>query len=146
MRRRVSFGTFLKRGSAPWKLLLWTTFAALLFGLIGLGELPEDLLRSARNRMHSHPASGDIVLVKIDDEALRSVGRWPWPRAYHAKLVDRLAKAGAKRIFIDLSFFGVSDRANDLQFAEALGRSGRVVLAARTRSGQGQGNGTQQDG
>ena len=61
----------------PWKLLLWTAIAGLIFGLIGAGEIAEDALRTVRDNFHSHKASGNIVLVKIDDEALRQVGRWP---------------------------------------------------------------------
>src|SRR5689334_25013049 len=117
----------------PWKLLLWTAIAGLIFGLIGAGEIAEDALRTVRDNFHSHPASGSIVLVKIDDEALRQVGRWPWPRRNHAQLTDTLTKAGAKRIFFDISFFGVTNPVDDGQFADALKRSNRVVLAARTR-------------
>lgn len=118
----------------PWKLLLWTAIAGLIFGLIGFGELPEDLLRSARNDLHRHHASGDIVIVTFDDQALRQIGRWPWPRSAHAALVDQLTRAGAKRIFFDVNFFAGSEPSGDRAFADALRRSGRVVLAARTRT------------
>ena len=120
---------------SPWKLLLWTAVAGLVFGLIGFGDIAEDWLRVARNHFHRHSASGDIVLVKIDDESLNRVGRWPWPRGEHSRLTDQLTKAGAKRIFFDIGFFGPTDLANDRQFAQALKRSGRVILAARTRAG-----------
>ncbi|HEX8840676.1 MAG TPA: CHASE2 domain-containing protein, partial [Sphingomicrobium sp.] len=115
------------------KALLWTAVAGLIFGLIGFGEIAEDLLRTFRNSLHWHKASGQIVLVKIDDEALRQVGRWPWPRRNHAQMTDALTKAGAKRIFFDISFFGATNSADDRQFAEALERSRRVVLAMRIR-------------
>ncbi len=70
-----------QKGEAPrWKLLLWTAVAALIFGLIGAGELPEDMLRGQPQQSPLHKASGDIVLVAIDDQSLREVGRWPWPR------------------------------------------------------------------
>jgi EAL domain-containing protein (putative c-di-GMP-specific phosphodiesterase class I)/CHASE2 domain-containing sensor protein len=123
----------------PWKLLLWAALAGLLFGLVGFGEIAENSLRTAGNQFHRHRASGDIVLVKIDDDSLRQVGRWPWPRRYHAQLTDELTKAGAKRIFFDFGFFGPSDAADDLRFASSLQRSGRVVLATGTRSGAGGG-------
>ena len=119
----------------PWKLLLWTAIAGLVFGLIGFGEIAEDWLRVARNNLHQHKASGEIVLVKIDDDSLRSIGRWPWPRHYHAQLTDELTRAGARRIFFDIGFFGPTNRADDASFADALKRSGRVTLAARTRAG-----------
>ena len=38
----------------PWKLLLWTALAGLIFGLIGFGEIAEDWLRVARNSLHWH--------------------------------------------------------------------------------------------
>src|SRR5258708_2067892 len=88
----------------PWRLLLWTLLAGLVFGLIALGELPENPLRAARNSFHEHRASGDIVVVTIDEPALRRVGNWPWPRRYDGEIVDQLMKAGAKRVFFDINF------------------------------------------
>ena len=119
----------------PWKLLLWTAVAGLIFGLIGFGEIAEDDLRVGRNALHWHQATGNIVIVKIDDEAIHDIARWPWPRRYHAALTDRLTSAGAARIFFDIGFYGPTDPADDQQFAQALERSGRVTLAAHTRFG-----------
>jgi len=117
------------------KLLLWAALAGLVFGLIGFGDIVEGLLRTGRDRLHWHKASGDIVLVKIDNQSLRDVGRWPWPRRYHAQLIDRLSAEGAKRIFLDINFFGATDAENDRALAESLKRSHRTVLATRTLSG-----------
>ena len=124
-----------KPGRSPFKLLLWTAIAGLIFGLIGFGEIAEDVLRAGRNSLHWHKASGDIVLVKIDDDSLRQVGRWPWPRRHYGEITDKLTKAGAKRIFFDIGFFGATDAIEDRRFADAIKRSNRVVLAARTRAG-----------
>ena len=120
-----------KTESRPWRLLLWTALAGVVFGLLGLGEIGEDVLRTGRNSLHWHKASGDIVLVKIDNSSLRQIGRWPWPRREHAKLVDQLTAAGAKRIFMDVQFYDRSNPEDDRLFAQALARSGRVILAAR---------------
>lgn len=125
---------------SPLRLLLWTAVAGLIFGLIGFGELPEDLLRSSRNSLHPSKASGDIVLVSIDDKSLRTVGRWPWPRRYHAQLTDALTEAGAKRIFFDVMFENGSDPGEDRLFAEAIAKSARVTLPVRTRTGFAQGS------
>ena len=119
----------------PLKLLLWTALAGLVFGLIGFGEIGEDILRSSRNSLHPHKASGDIVLVRIDDESLRRVGRWPWGRDRHADLTDALTDAGARRIFFDLAFFGPTEAGDDRRFARAIERSGRVVLPVKARWG-----------
>jgi EAL domain-containing protein (putative c-di-GMP-specific phosphodiesterase class I)/CHASE2 domain-containing sensor protein len=120
---------------APWKLLLWTAVAGLIFGLIGFGEIAEDYLRASRNSLHWHKASGDIVLVDIDDASLRALGGWPWPRQNYTQLVNTLTKAGAKRILIDIFVDARADAKSDHDFAEALQRSGRVVLPALTRFG-----------
>ena len=48
------------------------------------------------------PAPQDIVIVAIDDASLSEIGRWPWRRAVHAALVERLTKAGARAIGLDL--------------------------------------------
>ena len=120
---------------SPSRLLLWVAIAGLIFGLIGFGELPEDVLRAGRNSLHPHAASGNIVLVKIDDGSLRKIGRWPWPRRYHAQLTDRLTKAGANRIFFDTMFENASDPLDDRLFADAIRRSGRVTLPVRARTG-----------
>ena len=120
---------------SPAKLLLWVAIAGLIFGLIGFGELPEDLLRASRNSLHQHRASGDIVFVSIDDRSLREIERWPWPRRYHARLTDKLTAAGARRIFFDVTFENRSNPVDDAMLAEAIARSGRVTLPVRLRSG-----------
>ena len=120
----------------PWKLLLWTAFAGLIFGLIGFGEVAEDWLRVARNSFHPHKASGNIVLLMIDDKSLHEIGNWPWPRRTDAELVDRLTAAGANRIFFDVNFSFASNPTDDEIFGAAIARSGRVTLFTRSRIGQ----------
>ena len=120
---------------SPWKLLLWTAIAGLVFGLIGFGEIAEDWLRVARNGVHQHKASGDIVVVKLDDYSLRRYGNWPWSRRVHAKLIDRLTADGAKAIFFDVAFTFATDPASDRALADALRRSGKVTLATRAVGG-----------
>jgi len=120
---------------APWKLLLWTAVAGLVFGLIGFGEIAEDWLRVARNSFHQHKASGQIVLLTIDDKSLHEIGNWPWSRGTDARLVDRLSAAGSKRIFFDVNFSFASNPADDQAFGEAIKRSGRITLFTRSKSG-----------
>ena len=119
----------------PWRTLLWIAIAGVIFGVLGLGEIGEDVLRSGRNSLHWHKASGDIVVVKIDNESLREVGRWPWPRRVYAPLLDRLNEAGAKRVFFDIQFYGPTSAADDDALAQALERSGNVVLALGRAAG-----------
>lgn len=125
----------IKAEHKPWKLLLWTAVAGLVFGLIGFGEIAEDWLRVARNSFHKHKASGQVVVLLIDDKSLHEIGNWPWPRKVDAELVDKLTAAGAKRIFFDVNFSFRSTPADDAAFANALQRSGRVTLLTRSRIG-----------
>jgi CHASE2 domain-containing sensor protein/nitrogen-specific signal transduction histidine kinase len=52
----------------------------------------------------ARPAAEDIVIVAIDDASLAEIGRWPWPRAVHAALLERVQAAGARAIGLDLIF------------------------------------------
>jgi EAL domain-containing protein (putative c-di-GMP-specific phosphodiesterase class I)/CHASE2 domain-containing sensor protein len=119
----------------PWKLLLWVAVAGLIFGVIGFDEFFESLFRIARNSVNQHGASGQIVVIKVDDQSLREYGNWPWPRQRQAQLVDRLSAARANRIFYDINFSFPSNKADDLAFADAIERSGRVTLLARFKIG-----------
>ncbi len=135
MRKRVSTPKQHKPEPKPWKLLLWTAIAGLIFGLIGFGEVAEDWLRVGRNSFHPHKAIGDVVVVRFDDASLRRYGNWPWRRNLQAELSDKLTAAGAKHIYFDLNFSFPSQPADDAAFAAALERSGRATLAARFKAG-----------
>lgn len=40
--------------------------------------------------------SDKIAIIAIDDQSIANLGRWPWPREIHARLIDLLAQGGAK--------------------------------------------------
>ena len=69
--------------------------------------------------------ASDILIVSIDEASFNDIQMfWPWPRAMHARLLDRIANAGAKTVAFDLllsepSSFGAED---DQALAEAIGR------------------------
>lgn len=48
-----------------------------------------------------HPA---LAIVDIDEDSLRRLGQWPWPRHRIARLVDRLNQAGAVVVGLDILF------------------------------------------
>lgn len=49
--------------------------------------------------------SDRIAVIAIDDQSIANIGRWPWPRDVHAKLIDQLAAAKAKTIVHTAFFF-----------------------------------------
>lgn len=87
----------------------------------------------------------DIVIVAIDHESITNYGAWPWPRALHAQLLNRLADARARVIGLDIVFSDVSSgidltsddwlsekllSGDDEELRAAIARAGTVVLAA----------------
>ncbi len=120
---------------SPAKLLAWAIGIGFLFGLIGAGEYPEDRLRVVRNHINTHRASGDIVLVAIDEKSVHEVGRWPWPRGRYADLV-RAIEAGRPRIQVhDLLFPEKSNPRQDQLLGDAFADSKQVALAYLPRIG-----------
>ena len=76
------------------------------------------------------PAPANLLIVGIDTASFSAMGHpWPWPRRYHARLIQRLSEAGAALIVFDI-FFGEPGKPEDDQLlAQAMRKSGRVVLA-----------------
>ncbi|MFQ5720242.1 MAG: EAL domain-containing protein [Acidobacteriota bacterium] len=99
----------------------------------GLGFV-ENRITDARFRLSGRPASGDLVLVTIDPHSLRMLDTWPWPRGYHATVVDNLVGAGAHRIAFDVEFSSRSRPDEDREFARSLERAHTpVILPVVTR-------------
>ncbi|MFZ2089096.1 MAG: adenylate/guanylate cyclase domain-containing protein, partial [Desulfobaccales bacterium] len=83
------------------------------------------------------PPPREIVLVGIDSPSFRAMELdWPWPRRYHARLIDRLTKAGAALIVFDVFFGEPSTPEDDRLLAEAVKKSGKVILARLIESTQ----------
>ncbi len=73
-----------------------------------------------------------VVVAAIDGDSLARLGRWPWPRAVLAGVVERIAEAGARVIGLDVLLTEPSpDPEDDARLAEAIARAGNVVLAAQ---------------
>lgn len=118
-------------------------FAALLTAFLmlqsGAGWGLETDLRSARDTLRSHPASGEIVIVEIDAASLAEIDTWPWPRSNHGHLVDRLNEAGAVTIAFDVDFSSHSTPGEDQAFARSLAESRALVLLPAFRQLAGSG-------
>ncbi|WP_336173435.1 CHASE2 domain-containing protein [Ensifer sp. MJa1] len=59
-----------------------------------------------------------VRIVDIDDESLRRLGQWPWPRRVLAEITDRLNEMGAAAIGFD-SLFAEEDRTAPKFLAQA---------------------------
>ena len=69
-----------------------------------------DLLFIIRHSLNLNPLPPkNILIVGVDATSISKVGvPWPWPRQFHASLVDTLANAGAKFIIFDIIFDTIS--------------------------------------
>jgi len=126
--QQAKTGKVRKKLASPRKVLLWVVLAGLVFGLLGLGEPIDLIVHTGRAIVNQRPASDNIVIVKIDDASLRSVGNWPWSRRTQAKLVDQLSSLGSRQIVYDIMFAFPTDPQSDGAFADALRRAGRVTI------------------
>jgi len=68
----------------------------------------------------------DIALVAIDEKSLDLLGRWPWSRAVHGRLIDKLEAAGARTIVLDILF--AEPTPDDSSLASAMRAHGGVIL------------------
>lgn len=80
-------------------------FAGLILALLFLFFSGGDFLQSIERKAYdwgvqsSSRAPGDkIAIIAIDDQSIANIGRWPWSRDVHAKMIDILAGAHVKVI------------------------------------------------
>jgi adenylate cyclase len=66
----------------------------------------ENLIFDQYQRWSPRPYAFDqpVKIIDIDDESIAKIGRWPWPRATMAALVEALAKVKVAAIGFDILF------------------------------------------
>ncbi|WP_119462797.1 CHASE2 domain-containing protein [Rhodospirillaceae bacterium SYSU D60014] len=114
--------------------LIFLVVAALY--LSGRLEFIEHRLVDARFQLAERAATGEVVVVLIDAASLKALGPWPWPRSYHARLLDALAAAGAGRVALDIDFSSRSTDEEDRELARAIAEvDGSVILPVFVQPG-----------
>ena len=78
-----------------------------------------------RPNLETHP---DIVYIEIEEEGIQSLGRWPWPRQYHAVLTHILKEWGVRAIVFDVIFSETSEEFDDEAFQAALQQTENTYL------------------
>ena len=81
------------------------------------------------------PHSSQVVILKIDEESLNSLGQWPWPRAIFAELINKLQTS--RVIGIDVNFKEPSrlGETDDLLLAKAVNKSKSPVVLTSELTG-----------
>ena len=74
-------------------------------------------------------ASPDIGIIRIDDQSIAELGRFPWSRLQYVRLLERLSAAGAKAVLFDVIFSEAESAVIDARLAKAVKKAGNVGLA-----------------
>ena len=84
----------------------------LLVALFFLAGARGDLIQSLERKAYdlgvlatSRTPSDKIAVIAIDDPSIANLGRWPWPREIHARMIDILTAGHAKVIGYTVFFF-----------------------------------------
>src|SRR5271170_6291406 len=105
---------------------------ALLAGVVGAPTraVVQDLVFDQYQRWKPRPYDFDqpVRIIEIDDESLKQLGQWPWPRERLAALVEALKGAGVAAIAFDFLFAekdrgdagATADNTPDAAFARAI--------------------------
>ena len=108
---------------------LLLVFIALSISLSGVLERVDHLVADIGQRISRGPAPEGIVIVAVDEDSLGRIGRWPWSREVHARLLKTLCGAGPAVIGFDMAFSEHSaDVREDAALVAAVADCGRVVL------------------
>ena len=135
-RSRLQAALFLGVGLAATGLGL-VAFGTNLFRSLELNSV--DVRFAIRGTV---PAPESISVVAIDDETFsvfntrRERVRYPFPRSYFARVIDRLDADGAKVIAYDIQFTEETEVEEDAALVESVAQAGNLVLAT-TEVGEG---------
>ena len=116
---------------SQWVIVILLLLLGLAGGFSPLGKM---LDRYAYDRFflsrEPQPPPADVLIIAIDEASFQILRqRWPWPRTWHAALIDVLKQKGARTIAFDLIFSEPGSREDDEAFARGMAEHGRVVLA-----------------
>ena len=97
---------------SKWSFWKKDWFVGLLVALVFMFGANSDLMQSLERKAYdlgvlasSRTPSDRIAVIAIDEQSIANLGRWPWPREIHARMVDILAAGHAKVIGHTAFFF-----------------------------------------
>ncbi|SFU21658.1 CHASE2 domain-containing protein [Paraburkholderia aspalathi] len=108
-------------------LLEWVAIGCLgivVILLSSLGRLTAGVDHLVYDRflsLRAQPLLRDIVVLEIDNASIAQLGRWPWPRSVHARLLEQIAKAKPAAVIYDVLF--TEANAEDAELARAVALS-----------------------
>lgn len=95
------------------KAAIWKTdwFLGVVISLLFLFSAQSDLIQSLERKAYDVGVSATdrtpsprIAIIAIDQQSIDNIGRWPWPRDVHARMIDKLAQAQSKVVGTTIFF------------------------------------------
>jgi diguanylate cyclase (GGDEF)-like protein len=119
-------------------LILTLLVIQLIFLMSGMFDEFERITLDWRFKLTPRPPSSPaICLIELDQKSCSHIGQWPWPRHWHALLIEALRESGAKMIGLDILFTEHASQTDDRALAEAIEKAGNVYLPIVFESPQG---------
>ena len=111
----------IKLPQLVWPATVLAIFAGAYF-LHANGNLArlDNAIADTRAAVLRHERASDIVIVGIDEDSLKALNEWPWPRRHHARLLQMLKPAAPRSLFIDIEFGLPSNEDDDALLEQAL--------------------------
>ena len=111
-------------------------FLLLILQLIFISNYWENLEAKAKDLLFmirgDRLTSENVVIVNIGDDTFNSLGvQWPFPREYHAQVIENLERAGAAEIVFDIEFVEKSNTTSDSILAKTIGKYDNITLAGK---------------
>jgi len=107
--------------------------AVTLLVAFGAGRGSELAARDAALRLMPPRSARATVVVAIDEDSIRRIGKWPWRREVLAQIVDRAADAKAKAVVIDVLL--AEGDAGDDKLAAAMKRIPTLIVSVFDEGG-----------
>lgn len=120
----MSLGHQLKLRTQWWLILVMASVMVVVLTMDRTMLRLDNAVYDRLLQLGAPPPGQPVLLVEIDDDSIAQLGRWPWNRAIHAALIDRIKAGQPRAIAYDVLFTEPGDPATDA----ALGAS---IAAAR---------------
>ena len=124
------------------KLSFWKAdwFLGLLVAIVMMiaarGDLIQSLERKAYDLGVKAASRTPSDRIAIDDASIANIGRWPWSRDVHARMIDLLGGAKAKVIANTTFFFEPQRDAGFRSMAGGIPRDWLMAVQAGSRTGR----------
>ena len=111
------------------RVALLLALVAVSTSVSGLLVRVDHLVFDIGQRLNWRDMPADVLIIAIDEDSLNRLGRWPWPRDRHARLLRTLCASKPAAIAVDIAFSEIGDDTQaDAALGDAVAACGNVVL------------------